>query len=136
MFDDYKSYAIFLYTLQNQYSEISKSKIHFFTVSQTRRIAYGTFYFRKQIELRFREEIDFLRVKLLDYYYEVRQYDEKKDSYDPQPHPENPELAPTFPHHKHILPDIKHNRQSAPGISFKTSNLPLLIEEIMKNYLT
>ena len=133
MFDDYKSYAIFLYTLQNQYGEILKSKIHFFTVSQTRSIAYGTFYFKNQIELRFREEIDFLRAKLLDYYYEARQYDEKKYSYDPQPHPENPDLASTYPHHKHAHPDIKHNRQPAPGISFDKPNLPFLIKEIIEN---
>nr|MBC8450537.1 hypothetical protein [Chloroflexota bacterium] len=30
--------------------------------------------------------------------------------YDPQPHPENPDLASTFPHHHHEPPDIKHNR--------------------------
>ena len=105
-------------------------------MSQTRSIAYGALYFKNQIELRFREEIDCLNAKLLDYYYEIRQYDEKKYFYDPQPHPENSDLAATFPHHKHILPDIKHNRQPASGISFDKPNLPLLIEEIIKDYLS
>jgi hypothetical protein len=49
MFDDCKSYAIFLYTLQDEYPEISKSKIHSFTVSQTRSIAYGALYFKTRL---------------------------------------------------------------------------------------
>ena len=39
-------------------------------------------------------------------------------------------LASTFPHHKHIPPDIKHNRIPAPEISFTQPNLPVLIQEI------
>lgn len=34
------------------------------------------------------------------------------------------------PHHKHIHPDIKHNRIPASNISFTRPNLPILIEEI------
>jgi hypothetical protein len=49
--------------------------------------------------------------------------------YDPQPHPDNPALASTFPHHFHELPDIKHNRQPAPGISFAAPNIPALIAD-------
>ncbi|MEW5987949.1 MAG: DUF6516 family protein [Chloroflexota bacterium] len=52
-----------------------------------------------------------------------------KPRYDPQPHPENPILAITFPHHYHEEPDIKHNRRPAPGISFETPNLPTLIAD-------
>jgi hypothetical protein len=36
----------------------------------------------------------------------------------------------THPHHKHIPPNIKHNRIPAPGLSFDQPNLPLLIAEI------
>jgi len=39
------------------------------------------------------------------------------------------------PHHKHISPDLKHNRIPAPGISFKQPNLPTLIEEIEREVL-
>jgi len=42
---------------------------------------------------------------------------------------EIPELASTFPHHRHDPPDIKHNRKPAPGISFQTPNLPTLIAD-------
>jgi len=53
--------------------------------------------------------------------------------YDPQPHPEEITLLENFPHHKHILPNIKHHRIPATEISFDKPNLPFLIEEIIKN---
>jgi hypothetical protein len=46
------------------------------------------------------------------------------------PHPTDPTLASTHPHHKHIPPDIKHHRIPAPDLSFTVPNLPLLIHEI------
>jgi hypothetical protein len=55
--------------------------------------------------------------------------------YDPQPHPNDPTLASTYPHHKHIPPDIKHHRIPAPGLSFDRPNLPLLIEEVERSLL-
>ncbi len=36
----------------------------------------------------------------------------------------------THPHHKHIPPDIKHNRIPAPNLSFDAPNLPFLIQEV------
>jgi hypothetical protein len=35
-----------------------------------------------------------------------------------------------MPHHKHVPPDIKHNRIPAPNLSFERPNLPVLIAEI------
>jgi hypothetical protein len=43
---------------------------------------------------------------------------------------ENPSLAATDPHHKHILPDIKHHRVPAPDLPFTRPYLPFLIQEI------
>ncbi len=37
---------------------------------------------------------------------------------DSQPHPDDPTLASTDPHHRHIPPDIKHHRIPASGLSF------------------
>jgi hypothetical protein len=39
-------------------------------------------------------------------------------------------LQSTHPHHKHIPPDIKHNRIPAENMSFSQPNLPALIHEI------
>jgi hypothetical protein len=65
-----------------------------------------------------------------DYGYELWYGSEKIAWYDSQPHPDDPTLASTHPHHKHIPPDIKHNRIPAPNISFTHPNLPVLIREV------
>jgi hypothetical protein len=68
---------------------------------------------------------------VIDWYgYEVWQSEEKLYWYDSQPHPNDPTLAGTYPHHKHLPPDIKHNRIPAPQMSFTRPNLPVLIQEI------
>lgn len=68
--------------------------------------------------------------RIMDYGYEVWQGQEKLYWYDSQEHPDDPTLAKTHPHHKHIPPDIKHHRVPAPGLSFVQPNLPFLIREI------
>jgi hypothetical protein len=50
-------------------------------------------------------------------------------------HPNDPTLASSHPHHKHVLPDIKHHRVPAPELSFTRPNLPFLIEEIEREVL-
>jgi hypothetical protein len=66
------------------------------------------------------------------YGYEIWRGGEKQWWYDPQPHPDEPALQATFPHHKHVPPDIKRNRVVAPGLSFSAPNLPFLIEEVRR----
>lgn len=45
-------------------------------------------------------------------------------------YPDDPSLQSTHPHHKHVPPDIKHNRVPAPEMSFTRPNLPVLIREV------
>jgi hypothetical protein len=71
---------------------------------------------------------DALSIK--SYGYEVWQDNEKLYWYDSQPHPHEPSLASSHPHHKHVPPDIKHNRIPAPNLTFTAPNLPFLIEEL------
>jgi hypothetical protein len=40
------------------------------------------------------------------------------------------DAAKHHPHHKHILPDIKHHRIPAPEMSFVKPHPPILIREI------
>jgi len=54
---------------------------------------------------------------------------------EPQATPVEASLASSFPHHKHIPPDIKHHRVPAPDLSFTCSNLLFLIEEIERQVL-
>jgi hypothetical protein len=57
-------------------------------------------------------------------------YKNKRYWYDSFPHPNDPSLAATDPHHKHIPPDIKNHRLPAPELSFTRPNLSFLIREI------
>jgi hypothetical protein len=128
-------YNIFLYSLREQYSEIIDSRIRFFTVGKDIYIASGVLKFTSDFKLVFKESLDFSIHKILKYVYEIYQSDQLICYYDSQPHPNAPDLAATFPHHKHTPPDIKHNRQSAPNISFDQPNLPAVIQEIIDNLL-
>ncbi len=68
---------------------------------------------------------------VIDWYgYEVWHANKKLYWYDSQPHPNDPTLQSTHPHHKHIPPDIKQNRIPAPEMSFNQPNLSALIHEI------
>ncbi|MGH2412563.1 MAG: toxin-antitoxin system TumE family protein [Microcystaceae cyanobacterium] len=85
-------------------------------------------FFKGNIRLRMREELDFDTGLITSYGYEVYRDNEKLYWYDDFPHPNDASLASTFPHHKHISPEIKHNRIPAPDISFIRPNLPFGIK--------
>ncbi len=70
-------------------------------------------------------------VQIKQYGYTFWHLGKKLAWYDSQPHPNDPALAATHPHHKHIPPDIKHNRIPAPNMRFDQPNLPVVIEEIL-----
>ena len=93
-------------------------------------IAEGEVFFSNGTRLRLREELDFDAGLITSYGYEVYRGAERLYWYDDFPHPNDPNLVSTFPHHKHIPPDIKHNRIPAPEIRFNRPNLPVLIREI------
>lgn len=69
-------------------------------------------------------------VVIKQYGYEVWLGADELYWYDSQPHPDQPALASTHPHHKHIPPDIRHHRVPAPGLQFVQPNLAFLIQEI------
>ena len=87
-------------------------------------------FFSNGIRLRLREELDFDAGLITSYGYEVYRGAERLYWYDDFPHPNDPNLVSTFPHHKHVPPDIKHNRIPALEIRFNRPNLPVLIREI------
>lgn len=92
----------------------------------------GELHFDGGFRLVIRERLVFDRLPVLidSYGYEVWRGEEKLFWYDSQPHPDEPALRSTHPHHKHVPPDIKHNRVPAPEMSFERPNLPVLIAEI------
>ncbi len=93
-------------------------------------IAEGEVHLVEGFRLRIREEIDFAVSLIASYGYEVYQGEQRLYWYDDFPHPNDPTLAVTFPHHKHVPPDIKRHRIPAPDIRFTRPNLSTLMQEI------
>ncbi|MBX3051713.1 MAG: hypothetical protein KF753_09585 [Caldilineaceae bacterium] len=76
----------------------------------------GDVIFHNGYRLAVRERLVFDEgpVVLVRYSYEVWRGQNQEYWYDPQPHPTDPSLALNHPHHKHVPPDLKHNRIVAP----------------------
>lgn len=133
--DTVKSYEYFIYTLQSRYPEIKISNLVLKRMGSLIGELMGSLTFENNIRLIVRERLDFAVHLIKAYSYEVWQDQEKLYLYDSQPHPDDATLASTHPHHKHIPPDIKHNRIPAPNLNFDSPNLPFIIEEIISNLL-
>jgi len=127
-----EDYELFLYTLTEQFPSIRGSTVTFIRRGASLARVAGELQFDHEIRLVVRERLLFDRLPVvLDWYgYEVWRREEKLYWYDSQPHPDDPQLQSTHPHHKHIPPDIKHNRIPAPEMSFTQPNLPALIRGI------
>ena len=132
---DLQTYGEIIYTLQERYPSIQRSTLALATIGPTLAKLEGQVAFQGGIVLDVWELVDFDAGRILNYSYEIYQAGEKIAWYDRFEHPHIPELASTYPHHKHIPPDIKHTRVPAPGISFERPNLPTLIEEIESQIL-
>lgn len=120
------------YTLPDAYPSIAATSLRLYTNSSTTALVRGSVHFHSGLELRVFEYLDLSDGELLDYSYTIWYQGARIRWYDAQPHPENPALAETFPHHRHEPPDIKHNRQLAPGITFQVPNLPTLITDCIE----
>ncbi|MBI3761156.1 MAG: hypothetical protein HY260_04755 [Chloroflexi bacterium] len=127
-----EDYELFIYSLIEQFPSIKRSTIAFIRRGRTLARVAGELYFEQDVRLVVRQRIIYERLGAVidEYGYEIRRGEEKLGWYDPQPHPDDPTLQSTYPHHKHVPPDIKHNRVPAPDMSFTRPNLPALIREI------
>jgi hypothetical protein len=124
------AYEAYIYSLPERHPTIQTSTLVVKRTSATSAQVTGIIYFAREVTLRVLETIDFLSAEIVDYSYEVRQGSMKLYWYDCWPHPDDPRLASTHPHHKHTPPDIKHHRIPAPEMSFSRPNLTFVIEEI------
>ena len=131
-FHSLRDYEEFIYTLPQQFPTIVFSTLVVYRRGARTGMVAGELFFNRGCRLTVRERFQQRDqgVILMRYGYEAWRGEEKLYWYDPQPHPHVPELAATQPHHKHIPPDIKHNRIPAPDLSFAQPNLPFLIREI------
>ena len=107
-----EDYELFLYSLTDQFPSVKRSTVVFVRRGATLARVAGTLFFDNDIRLMVRERIQYHRLPgIIDWYgYEVWRGEEKLYWYDSQPHPDEPSLQSTHPHHKHIPPNMKHNR--------------------------
>jgi len=123
-------YESMVYSLLDDYVEVVDSTLHMYSTSALTSIVQGRVILSNSLALQVVEALDFKKERILQYSYTGRMInvrvfrgEERIRWYDSQPHPENPDLASTFPHHLHDPPNIKHNRKPAPGINFTSPNL-------------
>lgn len=127
-----RNYEEFVYTLLHRHVSIVSSTLVVAQRGAKLATVLGEIVLHDGYRLTIAELVTFDKgpLTLERYGYEVWRGNEKLYWYDSQPHPDNPALSSTHPHHKHVPPDIKHNRIPAPGLSLSKPNLPYLIEEI------
>lgn len=122
-------YSRFLADLLHRYT-VERSTVAVWSDSPYTGVAEEEVFFSNDIRLRLRVELDIYSGLITSYGYEVYWGSQRLYWYDDFPYPNDPNLASTFPHHKHVPPDIKQNRISAPEISFNRPNSPVIIREI------
>ena len=131
-FQSLRNYEDFIYNSPTIYPVVVYATLVAIRHSARQATVAGEVVFADAYRLVVKERLDFADdfVIIRHYGYEVWHGKVKLYWYDSQAHPDNPALASTHPHHKHVPPDIKHNRIPAPGLSFSQPNLPFLIGEI------
>lgn len=149
-------YEAFVYALPDRYPSIERSSLVYIPLGTRVGKVGGMILFPGDIVLCVQEFLNFELEVIEGYGYEVsrnrlppdrlppadeycRASFSEKDKlywYDSFPHPNDPSLAATHPHHKHVPPDIRRHRIPAPDLTFTAPNLPFLIEEIEKTVLT
>lgn len=125
-------YEEYIYTIVERHVGISRSTLTLVPRSATVAHASGKVELASGLEVRVRETIDFEDARILDYSYEIRRGERILSWFDSQPHPDDPSLIESFPHHQHIPPDIKRHRIPAADLSFDRPNLDYLVELLAK----
>lgn len=138
MLTSLEQYEHFIYTVRERFPSILSSTLVLIGTGIAAATVRGEITFKNDVTLVVAEAITFARERgrIARYGYEVWRGGKKLYWYDAQPHPDDPLLAETHPHHKHVPPNIKRNRIPAPGLSFEKPNLPFLIKEIERELLT
>lgn len=131
-FQNIENYELFLYTLTDRFSFITRSTIALIRRGATLARVAGEIYFEKGFRMVVRERILYHSTPIVvDWYgYEVWKDDQKLYRYDSQPHPDEPKLKTSYPHHKHIPPNLNKNRIPAPQMSFNRPNIPEILQEV------
>lgn len=131
-FSSLREYERFVYTLQQRFPSITRSTLVLVRRGRLFAELSGelTFAGGRRLVVYERLTWDTGPLTIEGYSYEVWLGGEKLYWYDSQPHPHDPALASSHPHHKHVPPNIKRHRIPASDLSFTAPNLVFLIREI------
>ena len=130
--DDIRSDSAFVYALAERHPFVTGSTLTLAPIGATLAKLEGRIACQGGIQVDVWELIDFAARRLRTYSYEVYRGGEKVCWYDAWEHPEIPALASTFPHHKHVPPNLRDNRVPAPGIRFDAPNLDVVLEDVRR----
>lgn len=129
------SYSAFVYALAERHPFVTGSTLALTPLGATLGKLEGRIELEGGLHLDVWELVDFAERRIRTYSYEVYRGEEKLSWYDPWEHPEIPALASTFPHHKHMPPDLRDHRVPAPGISFASPNLDVVLADVRREWL-
>jgi len=129
------TYSEFIYSLPERYTAIQYSTLTLYTIGARHGRLTGKLEFEGDVVLTASEIVNIDDGCIETYAYSVRCGENMLYWYDSQPHPDDPTLASTHPHHKHIPPNIKRHRIPTPSLHFNQPNLPFLIEEVQREIL-
>ena len=130
MLPEFAEYCRLLANLPNQHPSIGSSTLAPYMIGPHVAEVEGQVFFDRGYVLDIWELLDLSTLTIRSYSYELDRSGERVWWYDPQEHPHIPELQSTHPHHKHVHPDVEHNRIPAPGIAFDQPNFPFLVGEV------
>ena len=133
--DDIASYSAFVYALRERHPFVTGSTLTLAPIGATLAKLEGRIECQDGVYLEAWELVDFAERRMRTYSYEVYRAREKICWYDAWEHPEIPALAVTFPHHKHVMPDLRNNRVPAPGIGFDAPNLDVVLADVRRDLL-
>ena len=129
MLPTFEDYCAQIARLPDQSSFIDSSTLTVYTIGPFAAEVEGQLTFSDGYVLSVWELLDLDSRTIRSYSYELDRAGERVWWYDPTGHPDDPALAATHPHHRHVSPNIKHHRVPAPEISFTRPNLPFLIRQ-------
>ena len=130
MLPTFEEYCALIASLPDQFPSIQSSTLTVYTIGPFAAEVEGSLTFEAGYVLDVWELLDLSTRTIHSYSYELNHAGERVWWYDPTEQPGDATLSSSYPHHKHVQPDIKHHRIPAPELSFTHPNLPSLIEEI------
>jgi len=126
----FEEYCLLIASLPNRFPSIRSSTLTPYTIGPFAAEVEGRLTFEAGYVLDVWELLDLSNHTIRSYSYELNRAGERVWWYDPTEHPGDSTLSSSYPHHKHIPPDIEHHRIPAPELSLTRPNLLVLIEEV------